>query len=234
MRIVTFVRLPLSVFLGLGLTVLGCSSSGGDDESSTGDQSALGSAPSREEVLEDIRDGALAHGITKGWLIAGIAKVETQYFHCRPEHLYCAGPASADCGGAPVLAGGSDGTCAQGGIGLFQLDNGTQTQTVNDYKDKGIDILSVKGNVEGGIESLLEKLQLDTCVKGISSDAAAVSWLNDVALGGTDYATYTGMLAHCYNGWPSGGSGWRKEKAKYDAGIRDALSLHDAAWWAGN
>ena len=233
MRIVTFVRPLIPVFVGLGLTLLGCSSAGGEDDT-IDDQSALGTSPSQEEVLADIRDGALAHGITKGWLLAGIAKVETQYYHCRPEHLYCAGPASDDCGGGPVLAGGSDGTCAQGGIGLFQLDNGTQTKTVSDYKEKGIDILSIKGNVEGGISVLLDKLQLDTCVKGLSSDSEAVNWLNDVALGGNDYATYTGMLAHCYNGWPAGGSGWRKEKAKYDAGIRDALKRHDAAWWAGN
>ena len=226
-------RLTLPVCFGLGLTVLGCSSGGGDENMTTDDQSALGSAPSREEILEDIRDVALARGITKGYLIAGIAKVETQYYHCRPPHLYCAGPASVDCGGGAVLAGGSDGTCSQGGIGLFQLDNGTQTQTIRDYRDRGIDILSIKGNIKGGIEVLLDKLQIDSCVRGISSDTGGVDWLNDIAIGGTDYGAYTGMLAHCYNGWPVNGSGWRREKAKYDVGIRDALDLHDAAWWRG-
>ncbi|MDB4943942.1 MAG: Tryptophan synthase alpha chain [Labilithrix sp.] len=224
-------RAILPVLLGLGLTALGCASDPGDE--AVGDQDdALGTAPSAESVLSDIRDGALSHGIKKGWLIAGVAKVETELHHCRPARQFCAGPASSDCGGGPVLAGGADGTCRQGGLGLFQLDEVTQTATVNAYKARGIDVLTVEGNVEAGIYLLLEKMQLNGCLSGISSEAEAVAWLNDVALGGSDYGEYTGMLAHCYNGWDVGQPGWRKQKAKYDAGIRDVLELHGASWWA--
>lgn len=224
-------RAILPVLLGLGLTALGCASDPGDDLVDE-QNDALGTAPSTESILTDIRAVALSHGITKGWLLAGIAKVETQLAHCRPARLYCAGPVSRDCGGGPVIAGGSDGTCRQGGLGLFQLDEGTQTQTVNAYKAKGIDVLSVEGNVEGGIEILVDKMQLNGCLDGISSEAEAVAWLNAITLGGTDYGEYTGMLAHCYNGWDVGQPGWRRQKAKYDEGIRDVLAMHDASWWA--
>lgn len=222
-------RAILPVLLGLCVTALGCSSS--ESELTSDDESELSRAPSQESILGDIRDVALSQGITKGWLLAGIAKVETDLAHCRPRNLYCAGPASRDCGGGPVLAGGSDGTCRQGGIGLFQLDKGTQTQTVSAYRAQGIDILSVRGNVRGGIELLVDKMKTDGCLSGISTDAEAITWLNDVALGGADYGEYTGMLAHCYNGWDVGQPGWRKQKAKYDQGIRDALELHEASWW---
>ena len=189
------------------------------------------SAPSQESVLTDIRDVALSRDITKGWLLAGIAKVETQLAHCRPRNLYCAGPVSLDCGGGPVLAGGSDGTCRQGGIGLFQLDEGTQTQTVKVYKNKGINILTVKGNVLGGISHLVTKMKQDGCLSGIETDEQAIAWLNSIELGSASYDEYTGMLAHCYNGWDVGQPGWRRQKAKYDDGIRFALAEHDASWW---
>lgn len=230
LRTPSSVRAILPVLLAVGLSALGCSADPGDEI--VDDQNdALGTAPSTESILTDIRDGALSHGIKKGWLVAGIAKVETQLAHCRPARLYCAGPASPACGGGAVLAGGSDGTCRQGGIGLFQLDEGTQTQTVNTYKARGIDVLSVEGNVEGGIQILLDKMQINGCLSGISSEAEAVKWLNEVALGGTDYGEYTGMLAHCYNGWDVGQPGWRRQKAKYDEGIRDVLEMHGASWW---
>ena len=222
-------RAILPLLVGLGLSVVGCASEPLEDVGE--DEGAVTTAPSRESILSDIREVAIARGITKGWLLAGIAKVETELAHCRPRRLYCAGPTSPECGGGPVLAGGADGTCRQGGLGLFQLDQGTQTQTVNAYKAQGIDILTVKGNVRGGIEHLLGKMELDGCLSGIADDAQAIAWLNSVELGSASYDEYTGMLAHCYNGWDVGQPGWKKQKAKYDEGIRDMLELHAQAWW---
>lgn len=222
-------RAILPLLVGLGLSVVGCASEPVDDVAD--DESAVTTAPSRESILTDIREVAVGRGITKGWLLAGIAKVETELAHCRPRNLYCAGPVSRECGGGPILAGGSDGTCRQGGLGLFQLDEGTQTQTVNAYKNQGIDILGVKGNVRGGIEHLLGKMELDGCLSGIANDAQAITWLNSVELGSASYDEYTGMLAHCYNGWDVGQPGWKKQKAKYDEGIRDVLEMHPQAWW---
>jgi len=219
----------LPVLLGVSLSVVGCASEPVDDVSE--DESAVSTAPSRESILSDVREGALSRGITKGWLLAGIAKVETELAHCRPRNLYCAGPVSRDCGGRAVLAGGSDGTCRQGGLGLFQLDQGTQTQTVNASKAQGIDILTVKGNVRGGIEHLLGKMELDSCLAGIADDEHAVAWLNGITLGSARYDEYTGMLAHCYNGWDVGQPGWKKQQTKYDEGIRAVIELHAQSWW---
>lgn len=225
-------RSLLPFVVTVGLSIVGCAADPADDPAEDpSSESAATTAPSRESILADVREGALARGIKSGWLLAGIAKVETELAHCRPRNLYCAGPKSPDCGGGPVLAGGSDGTCAQGGIGLFQLDSGTQSQTVSSYKRRGIDILSVKGNVRGGIETLLEKMELDTCLADIADDAQAVEWLNSIELGSARYDEFTGMLAHCYNGWRPGQPGWKKQKAKYDAGIRAVLEMHDQSWW---
>jgi hypothetical protein len=223
-------RAFLPLLLGVGLSVVGCASEPLDEDVNE-DESAVSTAPSRESILSDVRSGALSRGITKGWLLAGIAKVETELAHCRPRNLYCAGPVSAECGGRAVLAGGSDGTCRQGGIGLFQLDHGTQTQTVNAYKAQGIDILTVKGNVRGGIEHLLGKMELESCLAGIADDAHAVTWLNGIELGSARYDEYTGMLAHCYNGWDVGQPGWKKQQKKYDDGIRAVIELHAQSWW---
>ena len=226
-------RALLPLLVSIGLLAAGCASEPGDasEDDVSEDESAVAAARSRESILADIREVALSRGIKNGWLLAGIAKVETDLAHCRPRNLYCAGPASKDCGGRPVLAGGSDGTCQQGGLGLFQLDQGTQSQTVSAYKRKGIDILSVKGNVRGGIELLLGKMELDDCLPGIADDEHGVEWLNGVELGSPTYDAFTGMLAHCYNGWNVGQPGWKKQKAKYDAGIREALELHGQSWW---
>jgi hypothetical protein len=231
LRTTSTVRAILPLLLGLGTFVVGCASDAVDEVSD--DESAVSTAPSQQSILADIREVSLSRGITKGWLLAGIAKVETQLAHCRPRNLYCAGPASRECGGGPVLAGGSDGTCRQGGLGLFQLDHGTQTQTVNAYESQGIDILSVKGNVRGGIAHLLEKMELDGCLPGIEDDAHGIAWLNGIELGSARYDEYTGMLAHCYNGWDVGQPGWKKQKAKYDKGIRDVLELQAQGWWRG-
>ena len=69
-------------------------------------------------------------------LLAGIGEVETNFAHCWSEATWaCQGPASASCGGGPVIAGASDGPCSaqQGGLGMFQFDSGTFSQTLATY-----------------------------------------------------------------------------------------------------
>src|SRR5688500_16744284 len=74
----------------------------------------------RKARAEIIRDTAAASGMTNGALLAGIGEVETNFAHCWSEATWaCQGPASASCGGGPVIAGAADGPCSyqQGGLG---------------------------------------------------------------------------------------------------------------------
>src|SRR6187431_525417 len=64
----------------------------------------------RKARAEIIRDTAAAAGMTNAALLAGIGEVETNFAHCWSEATWaCQGPASASCGGGPVIAGASDG-----------------------------------------------------------------------------------------------------------------------------
>src|SRR6478609_5725095 len=83
-----------------------------------------------------IRDTAAQMGVTNGALLAGIAISETGLAHCQSEATYaCQGPASPSCNGGPIIAGAADGPCSamQGGLGMFQFDAGTYTDTINTY-----------------------------------------------------------------------------------------------------
>jgi hypothetical protein len=210
--------------------LVGCSA----DDVTTADDDIVGA--SEDQVLKGVKAAALSRSLKNGWLLAGIAKVETQLTQCKQpgSAIYCAGPASPECGGGPVAAGAADGACklSRGGIGLFQLDDGTQAQTIANYKKNGMDILTVKGNAEGAIDLLVGKLKQDACLKGINDEAGAMKFLNSLSLGSADYEKYTGMLAHCYNGWRPGQPGWVKQKAKYDEGIRYVLKQFPDAWWS--
>src|SRR5216110_441177 len=67
----------------------------------------------RRARAELIRDTAAAKGMTNAALLAGIGEVETNFAHCWSEATWaCQGPASATCGGGPVIAGASDGPCS--------------------------------------------------------------------------------------------------------------------------
>ena len=91
-----------------------------------------------------MKAAAAAKGVpNNAYLLAGIAYAETGLAHCWSEATWaCKGPNSSDCGGGPVIAGAGDGPCSaqQGGLGMFQFDAGTYSQTLKAY---GSDVLTV-------------------------------------------------------------------------------------------
>jgi hypothetical protein len=75
-------------------------------------------------------------GITNTLVFAGVAHHETGLAQCWSEATWaCKGPASSSCGGGPVIAGSGDGACSlqQGGLGMYQFDSGTYSQTLSQY-----------------------------------------------------------------------------------------------------
>ncbi len=161
-----------------------------------------GHAPStvRQDRLVLIRDTAAQMGLYNAALVGGIAVSETNLAHCWSEATYaCQGPSSPSCDNGPIIAGSADGPCSsmQGGLGMFQLDAGTWTDTLTTYGDA---ILTAAGNTAQAVSFVADKVMLD--VPGITSWLAAVDWINRVLLVAGDPVTeqWASLLACRYNG----------------------------------
>ncbi len=160
---------------------------------------ALTSAERRARA-ELIRDTARAEGMTNAALLAGIGEIETGFAHCWSEATWaCKGPASSSCGGGPVIAGSADGPCSaeQGGLGMFQFDAGTFSQTIAKY---GPDIVTMQGNVDAVIPFLT--VRAVESVDGISDEAEALAWMNSITIrdGDPDYEKWLYFVSWRYNG----------------------------------
>jgi hypothetical protein len=189
-------------------------------------------AAERRDRAGDIRDAAAARGMTRGWLLAGIADAETTMSHCWSELTWaCQGPTSPDCGGGPIVAGAADGPCSerQGGLGMFQFDAGTYDQTL---AREGERILTVSGNTDAAVDFVIDMVIRSEFVAGVSTASDAIAWMNgisrtdDVALD-----AWASTVTRYYNGCPTTGSCWSERFARYR---RIATSVHDemgATFW---
>jgi MYXO-CTERM domain-containing protein len=154
----------------------------------------------KRERLALIRDSAAQMGAYNAALLAGIAKSETELAHCFSEAGFaCPGPASPSCGGEAIIAGGADGPCSamQGGLGMFQFDAGTFTDTVAMYGDS---ILTIEGNTAQAVAFVVDKIILD--INGVNDWRTATAWMNSVPLVAGDPLTeeWAKLIACRYNG----------------------------------
>ena len=97
------------------------------------------STAAKQPRYAQIRDAARARGMANAFLLAGIANDETGLAMCWSEATWaCQGPSSPDCGGGPVIAGAADGPCSaqQGGLGMFQFDAGTFSDTIGALRQR--------------------------------------------------------------------------------------------------
>ncbi|MBA3453855.1 MAG: hypothetical protein H0T42_12240, partial [Deltaproteobacteria bacterium] len=157
-------------------------------------------AAQRRARAELIRDTAASAGMTNAALLAGIGEVETTFAHCWSEATWaCKGPSSSSCAGGPVIAGASDGACSlqQGGLGMFQFDAGTHTQTVATY---GPDIVTMQGNVNAVIPFIVTRAI--ESVAGVNTEAEAMAWMNSITIanGNAQYEDWLYFIAWRYNG----------------------------------
>lgn len=162
----------------------------------------------RGSVVSTIERIAAARGITNPLLVAGIANGETNLSHCRADYYVqqcrqSAGtPVSPSCGGGSVLVGNADLSCDQGGLGLFQIDYGTQEQTIHHY---GARVLALEGNIDIGIDHILNDLWICSLTPSWGSDATvahqkAIAWLNAAKRGTAAYDTFFMCMSRHYNG----------------------------------
>ncbi|MGE5182041.1 MAG: hypothetical protein ACM31C_08260 [Acidobacteriota bacterium] len=191
------------------------------------------SAAQKQERYTLIRDSAYQMGHHNAALLAGIAISETGLAHCYSEapSFSCPGPNSPSCGDTAVIAGGADGPCSaqQGGLGMFQFDAGTYTDTLNTY---GPQILTVEGNTAQAVWFVEDKVERD--ITGGTGWLDAMAWMNMVPLDAADPVMnrWAQLVACRYNGCCDTTSATCQARAN---GYRDnaitAYSDMGAAFW---
>lgn len=184
-------------------------------------------AEQRRARAELIRDTAAASGMFNGALLAGIGEVETNFAHCWSEATWaCKGPNSSSCGDGPVIAGSADGACSleQGGLGMFQFDSGTYSQTVATY---GPEIVTMQGNVNAVIPFLVTRAI--ESVDGVNSEAEAIAWMNSIPIvdGNAEYEKWLYFVAWRYNGC----KGCTTQINKYRAGTNKLSTEFGPDFW---
>ncbi len=172
-----------------------------------------------------IRDAASARGMRNSFLLAGIANDETGLAMCWSEATWaCQGPASADCNGGPVIAGSADGPCSarQGGLGMFQFDAGTYTDTINRY---GADVLTVAGQTSDAIDYATWMVKVSAYTTGAETDDKARAWINRFdPNNGALVDQWIRTVVRYYNGCQPGWSCWNARYQTYSDGYHQAIN----------
>lgn len=188
-------------------------------------------ASQRRARAGQIRDAALAEGMTRGWLLAGIADAETSMSQCLSELTWaCAGPNSADCGGGPVVAGAGDGPCSlrQGGLGMFQFDAGTFEETL---AREGRRVLTVAGNTAAAVDFVVGMVIRSVYISGVDDRAAAIAWMNGVRIGNGRWDPWIRTVTHYYNGCLPSYSCFSERYARYRDHTRNIYAEMGASFW---
>jgi hypothetical protein len=213
--------LPPHLLLLLALPIAACGAES-DDATENHDERTSDLSPAQKLPRYSlIRDVARFRGIhSNGFLLAGISNEESGLAHCWSEATWaCKGPGSPDCGGGPVIAGSADGPCSanQGGLGMFQFDAGTYSNTVNKY---GQEILTVGGQVSSAVDYAVQMVKNSIYTTNAETDAKALAWLNDFDVdNGTLRDQWIKTVLRYYNGCQPGWSCWAPRYQAYTDGM---------------
>lgn len=187
--------------------------------------------------LDAIRDAAAAEGITNFLAVALLAEEETGLDHCG--RWACYGPSHRDCSGGPVISGGGDGPCSAnaGGLGMFQLDQGSESQTVAYWRSRGIDVLSLRGNAAAAIKHLVSRLTdaHDGMYGSLANNrAAAVRFLNGLRVGDRNWNEYIRFIIYRWNGCRPGWSCYSNRWSAYSSAAPRLLRTFGRDYFYGN
>jgi LGFP repeat len=171
-----------------------------------------------------IRDAASARGMANAYLLAGIANDETGLAMCWSEATWaCQGPSSSECGG-PVIAGSADGPCddQQGGLGMFQFDAGTYTDTLGKY---GNAVLTVAGQTSDAVDYAVWMVMVSDFTTNAETDDKARAWLDDFDPGNATLVDqWISTVVEYYNGCQPGWSCWSDRYSTYLDGFHLAIT----------
>lgn len=191
-------------------------------------------AAQRRTRAGQIRDAAAANGMTQGYLLAGIADAETNMSQCWSELTWaCQGPASADCGGGPVVAGAGDGACSlmQGGLGMFQFDAGTYSQTLAREGDR---VLTIAGNTAAAVDFVVNMVINSSHISGVSTRDQAIAWMNGVRIDNAQWDAWITTVTHYYNGCAPGASCFTARYASYRDHTVNVYNEMGASFWTAS
>jgi LGFP repeat-containing protein len=171
-----------------------------------------------------IREAARTHGVPTGYLLAGIANDETGLAMCWSEATWaCQGPNSPDCNNGPVIAGAADGPCKaqQGGLGMFQFDAGTYSDTIAKY---GPDVLTVAGQISHAVDYAVWMVKVSAYTTDAETDDKARAWIarfdpNNPTL----VDQWIKTVVRYYNGCPPGAGCWASRYQTYSDGYHLAI-----------
>ncbi|NUP06008.1 MAG: DUF346 domain-containing protein [Polyangiaceae bacterium] len=183
------------------------------------------SSAQKKPRYERIREAARDRGIQRnGYLFAGIANDETGLAMCWSEAQWaCKGPASPDCGGGPIIAGSADGPCSdqQGGLGMFQFDAGTYSQTISKY---GNAVLTTEGQLSSAVDYVVRMVRDSDYTTNAETDAKAFAWLNNFDVNNpTLRDQWIKTVVRYYNGCQPGWSCWSSRYQTYSEGLDLAI-----------
>ncbi len=233
-------RRPLCVtFIAAAIAAAapGCSGDGTFETGEpTGKVEAYLTLAQRMARYAQIRDAAATRGIDHtAYLLAGIAYAETNLAHCWSEATWaCEGPNSADCGGGPVIAGAADGPCSdqQGGLGMFQFDAGTFTDTLNKY---GADVLTVAGNTSHAIDYVINMVKISDYTTNAETNDKALAWINSFDINnGTLRDQWIKTVTHYYNGCKPSYSCWSQRYSHYNSSLQTVVDETGLPFWVVN
>ena len=227
--------LPLLLAL-LGASACGSDATpGGDLHPRVGQTEEALTKAERVVRYGKIRDACTSSGINgRGYLLAGIAMDETNLCMCWSEATWaCKGPNSPDCGGGPVIAGSADGPCSsqQGGLGMFQFDAGTYSDTLSKY---GSDVLTISGQVSHAIDYVVHMVKISKYTTNAETDAKAKQWVNDFNINNATLRDeWIKTVVTYYNGCPEGASCWASRYQTYNSGLQQVVDETGLPFWEG-
>ncbi|WP_043395009.1 hypothetical protein, partial [Archangium violaceum] len=222
----------LSCVLGLVL-VAGCGPVDEVPSEEPGRIEAELSVTQQRARCDAIKSTTSPKGITNPLVYAAVAYQETGLAHCWSEATWaCQGPYSSSCGG-PVIAGSGDGACSlqQGGLGMYQLDSGTYSQTIAQHGNR---VLELGGNIDIGTNFIVYKVRHCPNTPNFNSDAEVISWINSATYGTANYDTFMAAMAWCYNGCAPTATGCSHAtiKQKYKDAATYLLNTFGSSYWA--
>ena len=217
------------------LAVIASPACSAQQDEATGSSTSNLSSGQRQPRYARIRDAASARGITNtAFLLAGIAMDETGLAQCWSEATWaCQGPASPDCGGGPVIAGSADGPCGaqQGGLGMFQFDSGTYSDTLRTY---GNDVVTIEGQTSHAIDYVVNMVKISDYTTDAETDEKAKAWINRFDVNnGALRDQWIKTVVRYYNGCQEGWSCWSARYGSYSDGLNQVLAdTGGTGFWA--
>lgn len=206
----------------------------GDGRAPIGEISSEVSKATRVARYKKIKAGAAAKGIpSRGYLLAGVAYHESAGLsQCQSELTWaCKGPASSDCNGGPIMAGAGDGPCSakQGGLGIFQFDAGTYSQTIAAY---GNDVLTIEGATKDAVGFIVNMVRKSVYTTNAETDAKALAWINKFDPSNkTLRDQWIKTVLRYYNGCQPTWSCWNERYPQYNQGLSTVIADTGLAWW---